>query len=220
LRDSYHVSEEIPDVLRQAPVVPLIQSNDPETAVRIAEALVDGGLRVLEVVLRSEAALDCLAAIGASVDAAIVGAGTVLNAEQAEAAVRAGAGFIVSPGLDEGVVNVAEAHATPVYPGIATAGELQRAWNLGLRLVKFFPASVAGGVPALQAFSGVFRDMEFMPTGGISAANLDEYLGVPAVIACGGSWLTPAEAVAAGDFERISVLAREALEVARRARAG
>lgn len=212
------MSDDILGVLRRAPVVPLIQSDDPATATRTAEALVDGGLRVLEVVLRTDAALDCMAAISESVAGAIVGAGTVLNAEQAESAIRHGAEFIVSPGLDEGVVDAARARNMGVYPGIATAGELQRAWNLGLRLVKFFPASVAGGVPAIKAFSSVFQDMEFMPTGGVAADNLVDYLSVPAVIACGGSWLTPRQAVATGDFARISSLAAEALDLASRAR--
>ena len=214
MRGSYQVSDDISSLLRKAPVVPLIQSDDPATAVRTAEALVAGGLRVLEVVLRTEAALECLAAIKASVGDALAGAGTVLNADQAEAALDGSADFIVSPGLDEGVVAVAAARSIPVYPGIATAGELQRAWNLGLRLVKFFPASVAGGVPALKAFSSVFRDMQFMPTGGVSADNLCDYLSVPTVIACGGSWLTPQQAVATGDFEQISALAARAVELA------
>ena len=119
-------------------------------------------------------------------------------------------------GLDEGVVAVARERGGPVYPGIFTPGELQRAFNLGLETVKFFPASIAGGVPALKALSSVFRTMRFMPTGGVSADNLADYLAVPAVLACGGSWLTPASAIEAGDYDQVTTLAREALQIAAR----
>lgn len=206
-----------PDVmqsLQEAPVVPLIGSDDPEQAVDIARALADGGLRVLEIVLRTDRAIECLQAVAQRVSGTVAGAGTVLNAEQAEAAVVAGARFIVSPGLDDGVIEVARARGLPVFPGVATATEVQRAWNLGLDTVKFFPASIAGGVPALKALSSVFRSMRFMPTGGVSAENLGDYLSIPAVIACGGSWLTPADAIAAGDYRRVTALAREAMETA------
>lgn len=204
--------------LKSAPVVPLIQSDDPETAVKIARALIAGGLPVLEIVLRTDAALACLAAIREALPDAQAGAGTVLNAAQVREAAGQGATFIVSPGLDEGVVEAAGELDLPVYPGIVTPGELQRAWNLGLRTVKFFPASIAGGVPALKALSSVFRDVGFMPTGGISESNLHEYLALPSVVACGGSWLTPPEAVASGDFERITSLAAAAVAISRKRR--
>ena len=208
----------IETVLSAAPVVPLIQGDDPETAVRTARALVAGGLTVLEIVLRTDAAMECLAAIAESVDDAIAGAGTVLSSAQTEQSLAAGARFIVSPGLDDGVVGVASAADVPIYPGVATATELQKAWNLGLRTVKFFPASVIGGPKAIRAFSSVFRDVRFMPTGGVSADNLGEYLGVPAVLACGGSWLTPAAAIDAGDFASVTRLAEQAVSIARDAR--
>lgn len=201
--------------LKSAPVVPLIQSDNPETAVKIARALIAGGLPVLEIVLRTDAALACLAAIREAVPDAQAGAGTVLNASQVGEAAAHGATFIVSPGLDEGVVEAAGDLDLPVYPGIVTPGELQHAWNLGLRTVKFFPASIAGGVPALKALSSVFRDVGFMPTGGISESNLDDYLALPSVVACGGSWLTPQDAVASGDFERITSLAAAAVAISR-----
>ena len=137
---------------------------------------------------------------------------------QAEAALGAGAQFLVSPGLDDGVVEVAKDRSVPVYPGIVTPGELQHAFNLGLDVVKFFPASIAGGVLALKALSSVFRSMRFMPTGGVSPGNLADYLAVPAVLACGGSWLTPADAIASGDYDKITSLARDALEIAARAK--
>jgi 2-dehydro-3-deoxyphosphogluconate aldolase/(4S)-4-hydroxy-2-oxoglutarate aldolase len=148
----------------------------------------------------------------------IAGAGTVLSASQAEAAFDAGANFIVSPGLDDGVVAVAKERGAPVYPGIVTPGELQHAYNLGLDVVKFFPASIVGGIPAIKALSSVFRTMRFMPTGGISPGNLADYLGLPTVLACGGSWLTPADAIAANNYDKITTLAEEALQIAAQAK--
>ncbi len=204
--------------LERAPVIPLVQAADPDVAVAVSRALVEGGLTVVEVVLRTPEALKCLEAVANSVPEAITGAGTVLNAAQAEAAVSAGAGFIVSPGLDEDVVGLARQKALPVFPGIATASEAQHAWNLGLRAVKFFPAGQAGGIAMLQALGSVFREMRFMPTGGISASNLADYLAVPSVLACGGSWLTPASAVSEGKYDEITRLAAEAVDIASSAR--
>ena len=212
------MSSEIEKRLRAVPVVPLIQPDDPRVAVKTAQALVDGGLTIVEVVLRSEEAFQCLREITDSVPDAISGAGTVLNAEQAQAAVQAGARFIVSPGLDDGVVEVARKNKLPVYPGVATATELQRARNMGLRTVKFFPASLAGGPAMLKALSLVFRDMSFMPTGGVSAANLADYLAVPSVIACGGTWLTPKTEIDKSNFDAVTELAREAASIALTAR--
>jgi 2-dehydro-3-deoxyphosphogluconate aldolase / (4S)-4-hydroxy-2-oxoglutarate aldolase len=206
---------DIDERLIRAPVVPMVQADDPETAVHIAEALAAGGLELIEVVLRTAEALACLEAVAAALPRALVGAGTVLSAEQAGAALDAGAQFIVSPGLDDGVVGAAQELGVPALPGVATATELQRAWNLGLRTVKFFPAGNAGGPAMIKALSAAFRDMKFMPTGGVSAANLAEYLALPSVIACGGSWLTPARAAAAGDYSEITRLASEALEIAK-----
>lgn len=213
-----NVTIDINNTLQAVPVVPLVQSDDPATAVRVSRALAAGGLTVAEVVFRTDRALECLQAVADDVPEMIAGAGTVLTAEQADAAVDAGAKFIVSPGLDDGVVAAARARGVPVYPGIVTPSEVQHAYNLGLDVVKFFPASIAGGVPALKALSSVFRHMRFMPTGGVSPGNLADFLAVPAVLACGGSWLTPAAAIADGDFEQITTLAKEAVEIAARAR--
>ena len=208
------MSIDINNTLQAVPVVPLVQSDDPAVAVQISRALAAGGLTVAEVVFRTDRALECLQSVADEVPEMIAGAGTVLTADQANAAVDAGARFIVSPGLDDGVVATAKERGVPVYPGIVTPGELQHAHNLGLDVVKFFPASLAGGVPMLKALSSVFRHMRFMPTGGVSPGNLAEFLAVPAVLACGGSWLTPAAAIAAGDYEQITELAREALAIA------
>lgn len=204
----------IADRLREAPVVPLVQADDPDVALKTTAALQAGGLHVVEVVLRTDAALDCLEAIAKGAPDAVVGAGTVLSKDQAEECVRRGAQFIVSPGLDEDVVRFCQSKDLEVFPGTVTASEVQRAWNLGLRTVKFFPAGLAGGVPMLKALGSVFRGMSFMPTGGVSAGNLKEFLGVPSVIACGGSWLTPGEEIEAGNYDAVTALAKEALALA------
>jgi len=200
--------------LERTRVVPLVQANDPAIAVDIASALMDGGLTVLEIVLRTEEALKCLEAIVTKFPDAHVGAGTVLSANHAKEVIARGAKFIVSPGLDEASVQIAQSHEIPIFPGIATPTELQRTWNLNLRTVKFFPASLVGGPKMLKALASVFRDMRFMPTGGVTAANLSEYLEIPSVLACGGSWLTPQAAVKDGDFAAITKLAREAIAIA------
>lgn len=209
---------DITRILEKTPVVPLVQADDPQTAVRISRALARGGLTVAEVVLRSDAAMECLAAVASEVPEMIAGAGTVLGTAQAEQAIDAGARFVVSPGLDAETVRLCQSNSIPIYPGVMTPSEATKAWNLGLREVKFFPASLAGGIPMLKALGSVFRGMRFMPTGGISAANLAEFLAVSGVLACGGSWLTPAEVVAAGNYDEITRLAGEAVGIARKAR--
>ena len=205
----------ITEFLSENPVVPLVQANDPKIAVETSNALAAGGLQVVEVVFRTDAALECLQAVADEVPDMVAGAGTVLSAGQAQAALDNGAKFIVSPGLDDGVVGVAKERGVPIYPGIMTPSEVQHAFNLGLDVVKFFPAGNAGGVPMIKALASVFRSMKFMPTGGVSTKNLAEFLSVPAVLACGGSWLTPADQIAAGNFEAITALAAEAVEIAR-----
>ncbi len=209
---------QIQQILETAPVVPLIQAEDPGVAVEIANALVEGGLSVLEVVLRTEAALKCLERVVTDVPNATVGAGTVLSADQARRTLDVGANFIVCPGLHVPVVEVAQEADVEIFPGVATPSEAQLAWNLGLRTLKFFPAGQMGGVGMLKALSAVFRDCKFMPTGGVSANNLADFLAVPAVLACGGSWLTPAAAIAEGNFTAITNLASEAVAIAAQAR--
>ena len=199
--------------IRNNRIVPLVQSNDSTTALKISEALMKGGLNVLEVVLRTDKALDCLEAIAKEFPQVHVGAGTVLNGDQSQEAIRRGAGFIVSPGLGLSSVKVAHAAGIPILPGIATATELQKAFNLGLHTVKVFPASLVGGPKILKAFSSVFRDMQFMPTGGVNPDNLLEYLSIPSVLACGGSWLTPKDAVESKNYDTITRLAAEAIEL-------
>ena len=210
--------DELSDRLAAAPVVPLIGDNDAARAVKTAEALGKGGLSVIEVVLRSPDAQRGMEAILAETEGLIVGAGTVLTLDQAKSVVASGAQFVVCPGLVDEIVEYCLGEGVPVYPGTMTAGEVQRAFALGLRAVKFFPASLAGGVPMLKAFSSVFGEMRFMPTGGVSADNLADFLALPSVIACGGSWLTPKDAVEAGDFAKVQALAEEAVAIAKAAR--
>jgi 2-dehydro-3-deoxyphosphogluconate aldolase/(4S)-4-hydroxy-2-oxoglutarate aldolase len=205
-------------LLEKIPVVPVVVIDDADKAVPVAQALVAGGLPIIEVTMRTAAAPAAIAAIAAEVPEAHVGAGTVLSADQARSIVAAGAKFIVSPGLHEDVVATARELGVPIIPGVATATEAQQAWNMGLRELKFFPAGQAGGVAMIKSLSSVFRDVTFMPTGGVSTANLKDYLSVPSVLACGGSWLTPAAAIAAGDYDQITALAQEALAVAREVR--
>lgn len=204
--------------LEKVPVVPVVVIDDADKAVPVAQALVAGGLPIIEVTMRTAAAPDAIAAIAEHVPQAIIGAGTVLSAEQARSIVAAGAKFIVSPGLHDAVVAAANDLNVPIIPGVATATELQQAWNMGLRILKFFPAGQAGGLPMIKALASVFRDVVFMPTGGVSPSNLKDYLASPAVLACGGSWLTPSDAIADGDYDRIKTLASEALAIAREVR--
>ncbi|UVI39492.1 bifunctional 4-hydroxy-2-oxoglutarate aldolase/2-dehydro-3-deoxy-phosphogluconate aldolase [Qipengyuania spongiae] len=209
---------QISSQLERAPIVPLVSGDDPDTAVRTAEALRDGGLGVIEVVLRSAGAQRCMEAIVERVEGVIVGAGTVLALDQARSVEASGAQFVVCPGLVDAIAEHCLARDMPCFPGTVTAGEVQRAHAIGLRVVKFFPASLAGGIPMLKAFGSVFRDMRFMPTGGISPDNLGEFLALPQVLACGGSWLTPDDAIAAGDYAKITRLAEQAVTIARQVR--
>jgi 2-dehydro-3-deoxyphosphogluconate aldolase/(4S)-4-hydroxy-2-oxoglutarate aldolase len=206
------------ETLEATPILPLIEADDARTAIEIARALHAGGLSVVEVVQRTDASLACLAAIATTLPALVTGAGTVLSGAQAEACLDAGATFIVSPGLDDAIVEVARSRGVPVVPGIMTPTELMHARNLALEVVKFFPASTAGGTAALGALAGVFRRMRFIPTGGISAANLAGYLSLDCVLACGGSWMTPRDAVASGDFARLTTAAAEALAISKSVR--
>lgn len=208
------MSQDLLSRLERAPVVPLVGPDDAESGIATAQALVDGGLTVVEVVLRTPAAIDCLGDIARNVPDAIIGAGTVLTPAQAEKVIDAGAKFIVCPGLYEPIVHIAQEAGLTILPGIATAAEAQVAYNLGLRAVKLFPASLCGGVPMLKALGSVFKDMKFMPTGGVSAANLAEFLAVPSVLACGGSWLTPKADIAAGNYDAVTRLAQEAVSIA------
>lgn len=206
------------ELLGKIGVVPVVVLEDAADAVPVAKALRDGGLTIIEVTLRTAAAADAIAQIAGAVPDVVIGAGTVLNAEQVGIAARAGSHFIVSPGLHESVVGDSRALGLPIYPGVATATEAQTAWNMGLRTLKFFPAGQAGGTLMLKALGAVFRDLRFMPTGGISPSNLADYLELPSVIACGGSWLTPEKLIKAKDYNAIAALAEEASAIVKEIR--
>jgi len=194
-------------IMTRAPVIPVLVIEDAAHAVPLGRALVAGGLTALEVTLRTPAALECIRRMAAEVEGADVGAGTVIDARTAEAATEAGARFLVSPGLPDGATPDGPA---PLLPGVATATELMRGLAAGFTRFKLFPANVVGGLDALKAFASPFAQAKFCPTGGVSAANASEYLAQPNVLCVGGSWVTPKEAVHAGDWDRITRLAREA----------
>ncbi|HYW17517.1 MAG TPA: bifunctional 4-hydroxy-2-oxoglutarate aldolase/2-dehydro-3-deoxy-phosphogluconate aldolase [Allosphingosinicella sp.] len=184
---------EIDRILTAAPVIPILVIERVEDALPIARALVEGGLPVLEVTLRTPAALDAIRAMKA-VDGAIVGAGTVLNAAQYEAAVAAGAEFVVSPGLTDRIAAAAAGSPAPLLPGVASAADIMRALDHGFSRLKFFPAEASGGLPALKAFGAVFGEVKFCPTGGITLASTPDWLALESVFCVGGSWVVPAGA--------------------------
>jgi 2-dehydro-3-deoxyphosphogluconate aldolase/(4S)-4-hydroxy-2-oxoglutarate aldolase len=181
---------DIDSILASAPVIPVLVIERLEDAVPVARALVEGGLPVLEVTLRTPVALDAIRAMK-SVEGAIVGAGTVLDPERLEAAVEAGSEFLVSPGLTARLARAAEGSPAPLLPGVASASDIMRALDLGFSRLKFFPATAAGGLPALKAFSAVFGEVRFCPTGGITVETAPEWLALDSVACVGGSWLVP-----------------------------
>jgi len=197
------------------PVIPVIVLQRVQDAVPLAQALVAGGVRVLEVTLRTPVALECIEAIARAVPQAIVGAGTIRSAADAHAAKSAGSAFGVSPGYTTAVGAACRDVGLPLLPGVATAGEVMAAMADGLEFLKFFPATAAGGIPLLKALAGPFPDVAFCPTGGITLQTAPQFLALPNVKVCGGSWLTPADAVARGDWARITELAREAAALPR-----
>ena len=199
-------------VMTLAPVIPVLVIDEVGQAAALAEALVAGGICALEVTLRTPAALEAIAEM-ASVAGAVVGAGTVLNGVQLDAAMKAGARFIVSPGLTAGLASAAAAAGAPLLPGVQTAADIMRGLDLGLERFKFFPAETSGGVAALKALTGPFGGVRFCPTGGITPETAPHYLALPQVACVGGSWLAPRDAVAAGAWARITALARAASEL-------
>ena len=201
----------IADIMKTAPVIPVIVVDEVEHAVPLARALVAGGLRVLEVTLRTPAALDAIGAMK-QVDGAIVGAGTVTNQQDLANAIQAGSEFIVSPGLTEPLGKAAIREGIPFLPGIANAGDIMRGLDLGLTHFKFFPAMAAGGLPALKALAAPFGQCRFCPTGGISEANASEWLAFDPVLCVGGSWVAPRGPV---DEAAVEDMARKACELRR-----
>ena len=202
------------DRLAAARLVPVVVLDDAADADPLAAALVAGGLPVAEVTFRTAAAPDAIRAMADRGDI-LVGAGTVLTPAQVDQAVAAGASYVVSPGLSRAVVERCHEHGVLALPGAVTATEIQAALELGLTTVKFFPAGTSGGPKAIAALAAPFGGLRFVPTGGVSAANLHEYLAVPAVVAVGGSWMVSKELVRAGDFAEVTRLTAEAVALTR-----
>jgi 2-dehydro-3-deoxyphosphogluconate aldolase/(4S)-4-hydroxy-2-oxoglutarate aldolase len=192
------------------PVIPVIVLQRVQDAVPLAEALLAGGVKVLEVTMRTPVALQCIEAIAKALPEAVVGAGTIRSAADAQAALDAGSRFAVSPGYTAEIGAACRRIGLPLLPGVATASEVMAANADGLQFLKFFPALQAGGIPMLKALGGPFPDVVFCPTGGITPETAPQFLALPNVKVCGGSWLSPADAVAAGDWARITSLARAA----------
>jgi 2-dehydro-3-deoxyphosphogluconate aldolase/(4S)-4-hydroxy-2-oxoglutarate aldolase len=210
---------DIVQLLGQVGIVPVVKIDRVEEAVPLAEALLAGGLPCAEITFRTAAAAAAIRAIADNCAGMLVGAGTVLDVGQAEQALAAGAQFVVSPGFSPAVVDWCLAHDLAVLPGIATPSDVMAALEKGLRVLKFFPAEAYGGIATLKALSAPFAGVKYVPTGGVSAKNMADYLALPAVHAVGGSWMVEPRLIAAGQFAEITRLAAEAVAIARQVRA-
>ena len=215
MTDTASHASQVDAVFARAPVIPVLTIERIEDAIPLARALSDNGLPVLEVTLRSACAVDAIALIARELTDACVGAGTVLNARDLDAVAQAGARFAISPGATDSLYRAAAECPVPLIPGIATASELMRGLEHGWQRFKFFPAESSGGIGALKGFAGPFAQVRFCPTGGIDAAKAPAYLGLPNVACVGGSWMLPADALAASDWARIGGLARAAAALTR-----
>jgi 2-dehydro-3-deoxyphosphogluconate aldolase / (4S)-4-hydroxy-2-oxoglutarate aldolase len=203
-------------IMRTGPVIPVIVVEKIERAVPLARALVAGGVRVLELTLRTPVALQAIEAIAREVEGAIIGVGTITRPEDFDLSTKAGAVFGVSPGLTPVLASAAKDSALPLLPGVMTPSDVITARAAGFSELKLFPAQQAGGIGMLRALAGPFPDVTFCPTGGVSAATAPDFLALPNVACVGGSWLTPRDAIDAGDWSRITALAREATALQRR----
>ena len=206
------------DTIQQAAVVPVVVLDDAKNAVPTAKALLAGGVNVMEITFRTAAASDSIKAVSESCPDMLVGAGTVITLDQCKQALECGAKFIVSPGFDEELVSWCVARDVVITPGCVTPTEIMAAMKLGLNVVKFFPAGVYGGLKAMKSLSAPFGGIKFIPTGGVDAKNLKEYLEAPFVHAVGGSWLCPKKEIAAGNFDAVTALCREASEIVKEVR--
>jgi 2-dehydro-3-deoxyphosphogluconate aldolase / (4S)-4-hydroxy-2-oxoglutarate aldolase len=198
--------------LRQLKIVPVIVIDDPENAVPLAAALSEGGLNCAEITFRTAGAKEALRRIAAERPEMLAGAGTVLTPQQAREARDAGAQFVVAPGFNPAVVDYCLEHEIPIYPGVCTPTDVEAALSKGLRTVKFFPAEPAGGVAYLKAIAAPYNMMQFIPTGGINAANIGGYLAMKSVVACGGSWMAPNDWIAGKQFDRVREATRQAVD--------
>lgn len=199
------------ETLTKIGLVPVVQIDRAESAIKLADALIAGGLPCAEITFRTDAAEESIRLIAEARPEMVLGAGTVLSVDQVKRAVNAGASFIVSPGLNPEVVSYCTENNIPVLPGVANAGDIEAALGLGLTKVKFFPAEAAGGLKYLKALAAPYGMMQFMPTGGINAENLNEYLAFNKVFACGGSWMVGAQLISSGNFEEIARLTKRAV---------
>ncbi|MCB9138245.1 MAG: bifunctional 4-hydroxy-2-oxoglutarate aldolase/2-dehydro-3-deoxy-phosphogluconate aldolase [Caldilineaceae bacterium] len=206
--------------LKEIGIIPVVAVDEAETAVPLGQALLTGGLPCAEITFRTAAAADAIRNMRAAFPEMLVGAGTVLTVAQAEQAKTAGAKFIVTPGFDAAVVDWCLANAMPVTPGVMTPTDINLALTRGLRLLKFFPAEVAGGIKALKAIGAPYGDVRFIPTGGITADNLADYLRLPMVHACGGSFMVKKALIAAGQFDEIARRTEQAVAIVQSARTG
>jgi len=205
--------------LRECGVIPVVLPPSPSVAAEVGAALTEGGLPCVEIVFRAGGAPQAIERLRADVPSMVVGAGTILTVAQARAAIAAGAQFLVSPGTNAAVVDLALREGIPILPGVATPSEIEANLSRGIEVLKLFPAEVLGGVRFLKALLGPYGAIKFVPTGGIDPGNLAEYLAQPNVMACGGSWIAPPATIAVGDFESVARRAREAVEIVRTARA-
>lgn len=199
------------EIFAAGPVVPVLVINDVEKAVPLAKALMAGGIKVLEVTLRTPVALDVIKRIAQEVPDALIGAGTVTNAQQLKEVVEAGAKFAISPGMTSDLLKAGHEYDIPLIPGISSTSDLMTAKDAGYSFLKFFPAEASGGVKAIKSISGPFPDVTFCPTGGISLTNYNDYLALKNVVCVGGSWVAPDDAIDSGDWDRITTLAKEAV---------
>lgn len=199
-------------LMAASPLIPVITINHPDEVYPLCKALVNGGIQVLEITLRTEYGLPAIKQLRDALPEVWVGAGTVTSTSQYRQVEAAGAQFVISPGVTESILEFGLTSSVPLVPGVATVSELMLGYALGYREFKFFPAEVAGGIPALKAFSGPFPDVRFCPTGGITRASARDYLALDNVMAVGGTWLTPADAVASGDWHQVSEIARGSLQ--------
>ncbi len=210
--------EKMQDQLQKFGVVPVVVLNDVKDALQLAKALIEGGLPCAEVTFRTEAAEESIRQMAAEYPEMLVGAGTVLTIEQVDRAVNAGAKFIVSPGFDPEIVDYCLSREIPIFPGCVTPSEVAQAVKRGLKVVKFFPAEQFGGVSTIKALAAPYTMVRFMPTGGVSAKNLKDYLSCDKIIACGGSWMVKGDMIKAGEFDKICEMTKEAVALAKEIR--
>jgi len=209
---------EVLEKIREIGIVPVIVLENAKDALPLAESLIEGGLPCAEVTFRTAAAEDSIRAISQAYPEMLVGAGTVLTTEQVDRAVAAGAKFIVSPGFNPRIVQYCQEKGVPITPGCSSPTDIEQALEHGLKVVKFFPAEQLGGLAMIKALAGPYVDVSFMPTGGINAGNVKDYLAYNRILACGGSWMVKGDLIKAGDFQRITELVKEAKQLVEEAR--